>query len=86
METEAAQKNESLSREDFLKFEWIVVGPRGNKRIVKVPRDRAKAEKERRVGHRGRAQQPKGQDRLNIMYLNSQSIVEQNRRAMHYNK
>ena len=31
-----------------------------------------------RGGHRGRAeraQQPKGQDRLNIMYLNSQSIV-----------
>ena len=45
LETEAAQKNESLSREDFLKFEWIVVGPRGNKRIVKVPRDRAKARK-----------------------------------------
>ena len=45
LETEAAKKNESLSREDFLKFEWIVVGPRGNKRIVKAPRDRTKARK-----------------------------------------
>ena len=49
MESEASKRNNALSEEDFLKYEWIVTGPRGNKRIVRVPRDRQKKARKRTI-------------------------------------
>jgi len=49
MESEATKRTNNLSEEDFLKYEWIVTGPRGNKRIVKVPRDRQKKARKRTI-------------------------------------
>ena len=49
MESEVTKRNNAMSEEDFLKYEWIVTGPRGNKRMVRVPRDRQKRARKRTI-------------------------------------